>query len=769
MKHRAIQVSSFEIFPWSHHFRTGIDLIDAQHQRLVDYLNQLAAFFVEGGDTEGLDGLFQGLVDYADYHFDTEESIWKEYFKEDAAYQNHCVIHQEFRDKVLGYAQQDPSEPGVLEGLFGYLVHWLAFHILDSDRRMAITVQYIQQGMSIHDAKSTADDEVNKSLDTLINAVLGMYRKLSERTVDLMREKHAREKAEQQLHHVSKALIEERLRNSEDRFKALFASIPEAVFVVDKLSESLSDLNRAAEELCGFSVEKLLGKPFEELFHPEAPRLIPASNQKVESFILTASGEYHDVEVTLGSSFQEKGHPYVIAVVRDISERLKHKRALEHLAYHDATTGLPNKASLITYLTDQIQHFPDHPIAVIYLDIDNFYQINDLYGVSQGDQLLKKVANRMVRLEYIEQHAYHLGGDEFVLVVQAFQSEKDLENKISRLFSALSAPYQLGKHDINIQISAGVSSYTSDNLCDPNMLIRQASQAMYQAKLKGNQRFHLFDNLEEKSTRSYYQTLERIHQALIQDEFVLYYQPKVRLIEGQVMGFEALIRWEHPDKGLISPGEFLPVIETYPLSIEIGYWVIETALQQMQEWKIQGFNTSVSVNLGGMQLQDSQFAIRLKELLEKYSEVPASCLQLEVLESSALEDIPAAIRTMKACNDLQVSIALDDFGTGYSSLAYLKQLPIQVLKIDQSFVRDILTSQSDLSILESIIGLGQAFDIEVMAEGVESIEAGCLLIDSGCLVAQGYVIARPMPAEQVIQWISSWQAPSEWLARRIDE
>lgn len=757
------QLSNFEIFPWNDHFCTGIDLIDSQHLRLVGYLNQLAAYFVEGGDAEGLDGLFQGLVNYADYHFDTEETIWEEHFKADPAYPHHCSIHQQFREKVLQYAQQNPEESGVLEGLFGYLVHWLAFHILDSDRRMAITVQNLKQGMRIDEAKRLADDEVNRSLDTLINAVLGMYRKLSERTVDLMREKHAREKAEQQLKNVSEALIEERLRNSEDRFKALFASIPEAVFVVDKVNESLTDMNRAAETLCGFSVDKVLGKPFEEFFHPESPQLLHTSNDKIESTILMAKGEYLDVEVTLGFSFEEKGRHYIIAVVRDISERVRHKKALEHLAYHDATTGLPNKASLISYLTDRMQNYSDKTLALIYLDIDNFHQVNDLYGVSQGDQLLKKVARRFLKLTQVDRHAYHLGGDEFVLILQDFSSDHELEKQISSLFAKISAPFHLDKHEINIQVSAGVSSYSNENRCDPNTLVRQASQSMYQAKLKGNQRFHLFDNNQEQSTRSYYQTLERIHQALIRDEFVLFYQPKVNLIQGEVIGFEALIRWEHPDKGLISPGEFLPVIETYPLSIEIGYWVIETALRQMQRWLYQGFETHVSVNLGGMQLQDSQFTVRLKELLEKYSDVPASSLQLEVLESSALEDMPAAIRTMKACNDLKVSIALDDFGTGYSSLAYLKQLPIQVLKIDQSFIKDILTSQHDLSILESIIGLGQAFHIEVMAEGLESIEAGCLLIDVGCQAAQGYVIARPMPAEKVILWHSTWNAPTEWL------
>ncbi|TVQ70588.1 MAG: EAL domain-containing protein [Oceanospirillales bacterium] len=768
--------SAFEIFPWDDHFCTGDSLIDEQHKQIVIYLNQLAAYFVQGKTAEsasGLDDLFQGLIDYSHYHFKSEEAIWKDTFKQDPDFIEHCEIHQEFRLKVSEYAKQDHHEPGVLESLFGYLVHWLAFHILDSDRRMALCVQFVHQGMQLNEAKILADETVNGSLEKLINTVLGMYSKLSERTVDLIREVHARERAEIALKNVSQVLIEERLRNSEERFQALFFTIPEAIFVVDKLSGSLVNMNPAAEEICGFTVDKLLGKPFFTLFQThDGVKFNQHSvientrhGSPLECLLMTATAEQNEVEISMGSSFEEEGVAYSIAVVRDISERIEHRKQLEFIAFHDALTHLPNKAKLIRTLPALMSC--NDKFALVYFDFDNFLQINDLYGVEAGEQVIRKIASRLQKLFLEGEHIYHFGSDEFVILLNHFSDIPELEQQISMLFDEISRAVYIGKAEVIITSSAGVTVYPQSESCDPNTLIRQASQSMYQAKLKGSLRFHLFDDKEEKNTKSYYQTLERIQQGLKHNEFLLYYQPKVDLIEGEVVGLEALIRWNHPEKGVMLPGEFLHLIETFPLSIEVGFWVIETALAQMQSWVRQGVEMSVSVNLDGLQLQDSQFAEMLEQLLIKHPEVNPSNLQLEVLETTALEDLSSAVRTMKACRQLGVSIALDDFGTGHSSLSYLKQLPVQVLKIDKSFVKDLLISPSDRSILQSVVGLGKAFDIDVLAEGLESNEAGCLLIQMGCHLAQGYAIARPMPAAEVADWLQSWKAPVEWFQCKL--
>jgi EAL domain-containing protein (putative c-di-GMP-specific phosphodiesterase class I) len=255
-----------------------------------------------------------------------------------------------------------------------------------------------------------------------------------------------------------------------------------------------------------------------------------------------------------------------------------------------------------------------------------------------------------------------------------------------------------------------------------------------------------------------------VQQALVASELLLYYQPKVNMRTGKVVGAEALIRWQHPERGLLLPGVFLPDLENHALAVELGEWVMLTALRQMQSWRAQGLDIGVSVNVGARQLQQHNFVERLQSLLEQYPDVPPDMLELEVLETSALGDINGVSQVMSACARLGVSFALDDFGTGYSSLTYLKRLPVKMLKIDQSFVRDMLEDPDDLSILKGVIGLAEAFHREVIAEGVETIAHGTELLRLGCELAQGYGIARPMPAQQLPQWIAQWTPDANWTS-----
>ena len=258
--------------------------------------------------------------------------------------------------------------------------------------------------------------------------------------------------------------------------------------------------------------------------------------------------------------------------------------------------------------------------------------------------------------------------------------------------------------------------------------------------------------------------LERIRLALERREFVMHYQPKVNMHSGQVIGAEALIRWQHPEKGLLAPGTFLPVIEGHALAVEVGEWVIDTALTQIEVWRTVGLDLSVSVNIGARQLQQGDFVHRLQAILAQHPLVKPTSLELEVLETSALEDMAKVSQVIEDCNQLGVIFALDDFGTGYSSLTYLKRLHVAQLKIDQSFVRDMLVDQEDLAILEGVIGLAAAFKREVIAEGVETVEHGTALLHLGCELAQGYGIARPMPAEQLPTWAATWQPDAVWRA-----
>jgi EAL domain-containing protein (putative c-di-GMP-specific phosphodiesterase class I) len=294
--------------------------------------------------------------------------------------------------------------------------------------------------------------------------------------------------------------------------------------------------------------------------------------------------------------------------------------------------------------------------------------------------------------------------------------------------------------------------------------MRHADQAMYQAKLAGKNRYHVFDAAQDSHIRAHHESLERIRIALEQQEFVLHFQPKVNMRSARVIGAEALIRWQHPERGLLPPSAFLPVFEDDPLAVEVGEWVIEAALRHIQHWRALGLDLQVSVNIGARQLQQSNFVDRLKAILAKYSDVAPSMLQLEILETSALADMAQVSQMIEECAQFGVRFALDDFGTGYSSLTYLKRLRVATLKIDQSFVRDVLDDPDDLAILQGVIGLASAFRLEVIAEGVETVQQGTALLHLGCELAQGFGIARPMPPEKMPSWVSTWRPDAAWAS-----
>jgi EAL domain-containing protein (putative c-di-GMP-specific phosphodiesterase class I) len=321
---------------------------------------------------------------------------------------------------------------------------------------------------------------------------------------------------------------------------------------------------------------------------------------------------------------------------------------------------------------------------------------------------------------------------------------------------------ELGDRIFQVSISAGVTFFPQTEETDADQLLRQADQAMYQAKLEGRNRYHIFDPALDRSVRDRHESLERIRLALAANEFVLFYQPKVNMCTGSVLGAEALIRWLHPERGLLPPSEFLPVIEGHPIAVEIGKWVIESALIQMEKWRAEGIDVPVSVNIGADQLQQAEFVDVLSSLMAAHPTIAPHMLELELLESSAFRDMASTSEVIRACKRLGVSSALDDFGTGYASLTYLKRLPVDVLKIDQTFVRDMLEDPEDMAILEGMLALASAFRCQAVAEGVETVEHGLMLLRLGCQVAQGYGIARPMQARDFPAWASTWHPDPRW-------
>ena len=456
---------------------------------------------------------------------------------------------------------------------------------------------------------------------------------------------------------------------------------------------------------------------------------------------------------------------HYVGIFTDITHIKKQQETLEQIAHYDVLTQLPNRVLLADRFTQALAHSirQESLLAVCFLDLDNFKPVNDIYGHEAGDQLLVEVAERIKSIIREEDTVSRQGGDEFVLLLGDIESFTQCEQMLKRIIESLAQPYVIDEQSISISASIGVSLYPIDN-SDLDTLMRHADQAMYQSKLAGRNRYSLFNTEEDEQNVQKNIKFKEIQDALENNELCLYYQPKVNMATGGVFGVEALIRWNHPERGLVPPLEFLPIIEATELEIQVGNWVINEALTQLEEWQERSIELEVSVNISSYHLVSPLFIENLEKVLSLHPKIYSKSLQLEILESSALGDITLISNIIKTCiHALGVRIALDDFGTGYSSLTHLRNLPTEVLKIDQTFVRDMLDDPSDYAIIDSVIGLSDSFDREVIAEGVETTQHGLMLLAMGCNNAQGYGIARPMPELEIPDWLDNYTPNHEWL------
>jgi diguanylate cyclase (GGDEF)-like protein/PAS domain S-box-containing protein len=538
---------------------------------------------------------------------------------------------------------------------------------------------------------------------------------------------------------------------------------------------TIIEVNDTFTQITGYSREEVLGrKPRllnsgrqgREFYAAMWRALIEEGHWAGEIWNRDKHGRIYPEMLTISAVLDESGQvQQYVALFSDITTIKEREQQLEHIAHYDTLTGLLNRILLVDRLNQAMaqSHRREQLVAVAYLDLDGFKVINDCHGHDAGDQLLAVVASRMKTVLRAGDTLARLGGDEFAAVLLDLEDVEAGVPMLTRLLRAASQPVQVGDLDLHVSVSIGVTFYPQAGGVDADQLLRQADQAMYQAKLNGKGQYHIFDFSQDRSVRSRHEDLKRMGHALAAQEFVLYYQPIVNMRKGTIVGAEALIRWQHSERGLLRPGVFLPVIEDHPLAIELGEWVIDTALTQVESWQAAGLDIPVSVNVGARQLQESSFVDRVAALLEAHPRVKPSCLKLEILETSALHDTVQVSQLLEGCREIGVSFALDDFGTGYSSLGYLKRLPVDVLKIDRGFVHDIFNDPEDLNIIEGILGLGAAFRYQVIAEGVETVKHGLMLLRMGCELAQGFAIAPPMLADDFSRWAAEWQPDPCWI------
>ncbi len=446
--------------------------------------------------------------------------------------------------------------------------------------------------------------------------------------------------------------------------------------------------------------------------------------------------------------------------LRSINQLLEQKvlDRTEHLAWqatHDPLTGLPNRALLSERLAQAIARAQrsQQMLAILFIDLDGFKAINDNYGHASGDYLLVELARRFLSFIREPDTIARLGGDEFVILMQLEKLE-NLNSPLERCVKLINQPIITKTARLNVSPSIGVTIFPNDP-SDSDTLIRHADQAMYQAKQKGRNQVHFFNIQMDNQIHAELAQRKELKVAMQNEQFVLYYQPQVDLQSNTVVGAEALIRWNHPDKGLVFPDDFLPVIENTDLMIDLGRWVIQHACQQLHAWNSQGLILKLSVNISCCHIQHADFFNELVQFLTAYPDVKPEQLVLEITESAAIHDFDTAKNILQSCHNYNVRIALDDFGTGFSSLTYLRQLPISFIKIDKSFVIDMLHDSDDMVIVKGTIALAKSFKQTIVAEGVETQKHYDALKNMGCTIGQGYGIAKPLSNDAFILWVKA--------------
>jgi len=546
------------------------------------------------------------------------------------------------------------------------------------------------------------------------------------------------------------------LHVNDEAFRALVQHSQDIITVHDGQGLTLYESPSAARIL-GYPPGALIGRfPFDSIHPKDVARARAAfanllqgedSTAPIEFRFRHARGHWIHLEA-LGNNLME--HPGIHGVVltsRDVSERKSAEKRAEYLSQHDVLTGLPNRVLMQDRLHQAISQARRNGglVALMFIDLDRFKMVNDSFGHITGDTLLKQVAARLTECLRDTDTVARLGGDEFTIMLPNATNPQVVGEVAQRVLKEFSLPFSDGEQEMFVSASIGISLFPRDG-ASPDDLVKHADTAMYSAKDSGRNRFRYFTEDLNHEVREKVMLESGLRRAIERGELRLFYQPKIDLATGRVIGAESLVRWQHPTLGLVPPSKFIEVAEESGLILPLGEWVLKAACEQLRTWQHQGIDLQVAVNVSARQFQQRNLADTVMGFLAD-SGVDPQFIEIELTENALLNDREASIATLKRMKSSGIAISIDDFGTGYSSLSYLKLLPLDILKIDQSFVRDIVTDDNDAVIVRAIIDLARNLRIKVIAEGVENEQQLSFLNSNGCNYGQGYLFGKPLAPE----------------------
>jgi diguanylate cyclase (GGDEF)-like protein/PAS domain S-box-containing protein len=568
-------------------------------------------------------------------------------------------------------------------------------------------------------------------------------------------------------------ILRKQLERSERLHRFMIESSPDIIFIVDK-DGIFRFVNDRAEDLLGYRKDELLGEHYSVVVDPASiakaaacfserraslragkdeeiwllckPGAMPGSERRRLAIELNAMGVYEHESVNERGEKLQRDYSGTYVVARDITERLASQKLIHYQAYHDLLTGLPNRALFLDRLSNAISTARRHKnkLTVMFLDLDRFKFVNDTLGHDVGDALLKQIAGRLKKCLRESDTLARIGGDEFIVLLPHVESITTAKAVAEKIVKAIKEPLVIANHELCVTTSVGISMYPQDGTT-ADALIKNADIAMYHTKDLGKDGFNIFTQELSALQRQQLSIESEIRRGIREQQFAVYYQPQVNAIDGSISGVEALLRWNHPERGLLTPAFFLPVAEESALIIELGDWVMEAALKDIQEWRGAGLEVGIlAINFSFRQIEQNEFVDKIINSLKRYN-FPSKTFEIEITESSLMSDADKTIAKLRQLNSFGVNIAIDDFGTGYSSLSLLQKLPINRLKIDRSFIQDLQTD-SDRSIIEAIAHMAKGLKLDMVAEGVEQDFQLRYLRKLECEVVQGFIYSQCLSA-----------------------